>query len=316
MPELALELTTQDNKLKLDTSAQTALAVSMKSYFAAPNFDCGPAGPVALGSLLSDPCDPEESLNKQPVTISDTEIHTTTHNNFEETLKKQRAIGGGIWFKFLECMGLEISGDGDTTKERIAKFDKLETRMFRPSDDYVKTSVAAPEVQKHLTGHGMNKPLYLITAVKIAYGASVTEMEGKSGKGKLSAGLDGSPSVTSAMHGSNEDSRTTRFDSSTPFVFAYRLRQVRYREGILTHEPYRDGALYGVGNEGREDDADAKERKTGIIFLELDEDDVTADDVGMRSFEVWDEEEEEEGNDDDEAGLCELIVPNTGNDHS
>ncbi|KAK3936624.1 hypothetical protein QBC46DRAFT_394518 [Diplogelasinospora grovesii] len=286
----------------------------MKSYFAAPNFDCGPAGPVALGSLLSDPFDPEESLNKQPVTISD-KIHTTTLCNFEETLKKQRAFGGGIWFKFLEwMMGLDISGDIDTTKERIAKFDKLETRMFRPSDDYVKTSIAAPEVQKHLTSHGMKRPLYMITAVKIAYGASVTEMEGNSWKGKLSAGLDGSPSVTSAIHGSNENSRTTRFDSSTPFVFAYRLRQVRYREGILTHEPYRDGALYGVGNEGGKDDADAKEHKTGIIFLELDEDDVTADDVGMSPFEVRGEEEEE--NDDDEAGLCELIVPNTGNDHS
>jgi hypothetical protein len=158
----------------------------------------------------------------------------------------------------------------------------------------------------------MKKRVYMVTGVKVAYGATVKEMVRTGKIGKAVAGFDGKAagvpfSFRPKVQGAKETMKSTYFDAETPFVFAYRLREIRYRKGVLTDKPYRDGALYAVGGQEEKADADGEESKEGIIFLELDEDDVTGEDVGLKSVEA--REVEEGVGDEDEDGLCELVSP-------
>jgi hypothetical protein len=286
----------------------------MKSYIAADGFDCSPDGPMVLGSILTDPLDPSETLNAHPLPVPDSEKTTITQNNFETVLKRNSKRSGGLWFKFLQSLGFEVSASSDEASAATAKFDKLETWSFQPSDAYMRESIAAAEVQSYLAGHTMRKPLYMVTGVKVAHGARVIEMVRKGKAGKMRAGFDGSaaglPSVAFGpqAEGSKGFESVQRFVSDGPVVFAYRLREIRYRKGILTGKLYRDGALYSVG-EGAADAEGEKPEEEGIIFLELDEDDVTGDDVGVEPLEVW--EDGAEGEEDED---CELIVPTRGQD--
>jgi len=169
----------------------------------------------------------------------------------------------------------------------------------------------------------MQKRLYMVTGVKVAYGAAVAEMARKGKRGKMSVGFDGAAAGVPFSFGPQVEASqgfeiTTSFDSDEPFVFAYQLREIRYRKGAYTSKPYLDGALYGVGD-GREGGAGenvAEVKEEAVFFLGLDEDDVTGDDVGLESFEVRDDGAEGGGEDGDDEDVCELIIPARGKDMS
>lgn len=82
----------------------------MKSSFAAPGIDCSPDGLMILGSILGDPIDPGETLNKRPITIPDSEKNIMRPSNFKAALEEIGERGGGLWFKFLQSLGFKISG--------------------------------------------------------------------------------------------------------------------------------------------------------------------------------------------------------------
>ena len=60
----------------------------------------------------------------------------------------------------------------------------------------------------------------------------------------------------------------------------------------------------------------AEVKEKAVLFLGLDEDDVTGDDVGLESFEVRDDGAEGGGDDGDDEDVCELIIPARGKDMS
>lgn len=295
----------------------------MKSYFAAPNLTCHPDGPVALGSIITDPLDPEHSLNPKRVAIPNSDIFVIDQDNYEEEVKEKSTTKASFWLKFLEWMGFEVSGEREDDSLRVTKFDKLETRTFLPSTDYITTSLREPDLQSFLARDDGETLIYMITGVKIAYGVDFMEKLGKRSEGKLSANADGNVAELplggkASAERSTGDERSLNFKiTKTPVVFAYRLQQIRYRKGLSpTHEPYRTGALYGIGDRdggGVEDGVDAKKGVTAIVFLGLDEDDVTADDVGLESAELDDGVGGRggRGSDDSEDGLCEFIPPLT-----
>lgn len=302
----------------ISDKAAFGLEHNMKTYFLVPHFDCHPDGPLVLGSVLSDPLDPEGSLTV-PLPIAESEIRMSTQTNVEERLRRHRALGGGVFLRFLEWTGIGVSGSSDKSHDRLANFAKLETRTFKPSDDYVRQSIEAPQIQRYLTSHWVTKPVYMVTSVKIAYGASVRESVGRGKGGKGFVGIDGNlvggvpAAVGASMQGLSEDGRAIEFKESTPFVFAYGLRQIRYSKGAYSDRPFRNGALHGV-----RDDQDDKTKDGGepagageaVVFIELDEDDVTGEDIGKDALRVDDMGSGDENDDNDDMD-CELIMPST-----
>ena len=293
----------------------------MNTWFAVPHLECPADGPLALGSIISHPKDPEERINKQLIPIPNDEIRTRDQTNFEEMLRNQKSVGASLWFKFVGLMGLEVTGGGSKSNLRLAKFDRLETRSFEPDDDYVAEALATPEVQKYIKKSWTQwntKPLYIVTAVKIAYGATIKEVIGKGKNAKLSIAADataaaGAPvSVGAAFHNSKDEGRAIQYSQKDPFVFLFRLREIRYKKGELKdHMQYRDGALYGIGADGKAEEGDGTEKaQEQIVFEGLDEDDVTADDIedeedgslAMETF-VCDEDG------DSDEGECTLVLP-------
>ena len=294
----------------------------MKSYFATPNYTCHPDGPVALGSIITDPRYPEHCLNPKRVAIPKSDIFVIDQENYMEEVKGKSTTKASLWLRFLEWMGFEVSGSREDDVLSVAKFDKLETRTFLPSRDYITTSLDDPEVQGVLVLDDGETPVYMITGVKIAYGVDFTEKLCKKSEGKLSANAEGNVADLplggkASAERSIGDERSSHFEvTKTPVVFAFRLQQIRYRKGVsLTHKPYLTGALYGIGDrdDATEDGLEAKRNAETIVFLGLDEDDVTADDMGLESIELDDGEDGRDGrgSDEGENSLCEFIPPST-----
>ncbi|KAI9901004.1 hypothetical protein N3K66_005266 [Trichothecium roseum] len=286
----------------------------MPTWFLTP---CGVSSDkqIALGNIITDPLDAEECINGYPIAIPSENIDLQLQMNFDHVGRGKTAQGVGLWIKFLECVGVDVSGSRNSNKERTLKCDKLETRSFKPDDDYVAKSIAAEQVQQHIARQWRAKPLYMITSVKIAYGATVTESMSKGRKGNASASADvtalaGVPvGVGSSIDGSKEEETVNSYVQQTPLVWAYRLRQIRYKKTALSsHQPYRDGATYGVGSGRGAEEASGDEKKEEIVFEELDEDNVTADEMGIESI-VVDVRSNDEDEDDGDESDCEVILP-------
>ncbi|SPO01214.1 uncharacterized protein DNG_03961 [Cephalotrichum gorgonifer] len=274
--------------------------MGIKSYFAAPNYTCHPDGPVSLGSIITDPQNPEYCLATKRVPIPESAIFVVSQENYKEELKEKNTTKASLWLKFLEWMGFEVSGSKEDDVLRVAKFDRLETRTFVPSSDYITTSLKEPEVRRFLLRDDDEEEealIYMITGVKIAHGVDFTEKTVRKSEGKLSANADGSIADLplggkASAERSAGGEQSSHFEiKTTPIVFAYRLQQIRYRKGVQpTHQPYLEGALYGVGNrdDATEDGLHAEKGAETIVFLGLDEDDVTGDDMGLESVELED----------------------------
>ncbi|VUC37920.1 unnamed protein product [Clonostachys rosea] len=284
-----------------------------KTWFLVPNTHCpSENGPIALGIIVQDPLNAENALTREAVPIEPNQVDTMDFYDYTEILRKQKRRSGSIWLHFIDYVTFQISGSSDQSLERLATFDRLETRRFRPDEEYIRQSIELPEVRKYLSSTGRRKkPLYMITAVKIAYGATIQEVASRAREGGAAASVDGTAatgapmSVGASFSQGTEDGMATAHTQKKPFVFLYQLRQIQIKKGEYENDkPYTSGALYGIGSNGENSHQTTGTETAGdsIVWARLDEDELTADDVGGESLEVGDD-----GSDED--GVCELIMP-------
>ncbi|RMJ17430.1 hypothetical protein CDV36_002888 [Fusarium kuroshium] len=292
-----------------------------KSYFPVPSRDCSPDGPIVLGSILADPLDPESPLNDKPISLDGQTIRKHDQLDVQLSTKESSQASAGLFAKIFHSAGLDVSGRGSTRVHSSAKFKKLQTLSFEPTHEYMTKSLSTPMVQQYLARYHMRKRVFMVTGVKIAFGAKVRDDESHLSGGNISLGLDadaaGLPlSVGPRADASRRTSQTISFKQSSPFVFAYRLREIRYRKGIPTkNKTYRDGALYELGGNKQEDAAlqgDGPPQEEAI-FLSIDDEDVTGDDLDLESISVSEREtegkvQEQDGEGDEEDEICELIL--------
>ena len=296
------------------TSHLTQKETMGKCYFPAPGFDCSPDGPIALGSILADALSPETPLNDKPIPLDNETIRDHFQYGVNLRIQRSRKGSGGIFANIFENIGLRIAGTGAKSMHTFAKFEKLQTSSFEPTDDYMRESLSTPKVQQYLARHYLRKRVFIITGVKSAFGAEVTSGESTLAGAHVSLGLDGNVigvplSVGPQAEGSRGSSQTMSFKQATPFVFAYRLREIRYRAGVPTDRPYQDGALYTIGGNKDKDTVaigDETPSQTAV-FVSIDEEDLTGEDVDLNSVYVPEDEGNSEAENDDND-ICELIV--------
>lgn len=280
-----------------------------KFYFLAPTRDNPPDGPIALGNIISDPAYADEPINEVHIKIDPKD--TIEHNEKNYRFTRDKTTGGrlSVWVSFLMQV-LGIGGDVGLTASEGTNDEwtcqTLKTCWFTPTMEYITQSVKEPEVKDYLVKNKVwlkRAKVYMITGVKIAYGASSTMRRATEHGINLHVGVDGTSFGIPTSMGPNvslerKDNETVAFDEADPFVFAIRLREITLTSsGEIKHRSHTDGALLSEDNNVEADD----ESKIEIVVEGLADEDADGEEFGL---EEWDANAVDDAVPDGEACAC------------
>jgi hypothetical protein len=232
-----------------------------RSYILAPNFDCPPEGPIAIGRIITDPFSPETCLNAGgPIPIpSSIRIHQTFKADWESSRLSDDHRLHGIWGQFLSVFG--VGGDAGVGLNRLENTaihaKRLETRFIEHTDgldEWINKIMREPAVEKAIKRAKCEKNLYLVVGVKIVSGASMTKADSKQIDVSVRLGAElssiGAPGVQIGPEIAIFKKRDAKdsFEGSSDFVFAYRLKEIYYRkrEGVWILKDVNKGAAYSL----------------------------------------------------------------------
>ncbi|KAF5657242.1 hypothetical protein FCIRC_13335 [Fusarium circinatum] len=270
------------------------MATRQTSYFLAP-ISNPPEGLIRLGNIISAPAsadDPINLINYPPGEWSLKVIeHNQTNFTFHMAVKSDQSFG--IWATFLQTLG--IGGDviADWSEEHNEQWtcENLKTVSFSPTISYVSQCLNDEGVQSFMR---VNKPwfttnkLYMVTGIKVAYGATSTIEHAKQRGLNLKFGTDfssqGVPiSLGPQIGGKNTRSTKQSQSGGDPFVFAFRLRRIKIsRKGDVTHERFTKGTVLGIKEDGNGQDAE-------IVVEGVENFDADGEDFQLNSKDAFDE---------------------------
>lgn len=230
--------------------------MTRRSWFLAPrapNFDCSPDGYLALGSLISDPYEPDCPIASglPPPLPEDIHVERSPKKHWERVDERRREGKLGLWAHFVEL----VQGDAGANLERsgtnVYQFETLEINWFRPSPKMIKDRLSIPEVATY-TKQGIFQPkIFMITAVMISRKPTLRKSKDRTWGLTLNAGADlapvGAPGLSIGAEHAVSYSRhsETSAAESADFVYAYRLSEITYKRN---EEPksktYNKGAAF------------------------------------------------------------------------
>ena len=233
----------------------------IKTYFLAPNFDIPPPpkGPVALGHIIDDPSAlvPLNRVDRQPILKSD--IFLSSKGGFKATRDRLQKGEFGVWAKVLGVTGFggEASWNYEKSSEDTYTFNGLDTTFFNPDQGYVEKSMQVPAVKRYMETARYKTPVYMITGLKVARGATLESSKTKSRRGKMILGVCGTAAAVPVEAGPKADVTTSKtegmtFESSSDFVLAVRLRKILYKKSYIIHKAHNKGATMLDGDEDEE----------------------------------------------------------------
>jgi hypothetical protein len=155
----------------------------------------------------------------------------------------------GFWGKMAQ---LAVTADSrtqwDSIEDGAYRVPTMDTYSIEPTPAYVKASVAS--VSAEILKSGDN--LYMITGVKIARGGEGSTRESNNVSTDTKVGVDATAAVAPVDAGaqvsySKGAHNGQGFGSTGDFVFAYRVREIFYKKGVLQTKEYNKGAVLGEG---------------------------------------------------------------------
>jgi hypothetical protein len=84
-------------------------------------------------------------------------------------------------------IGGHASLRGQRKEENVYRIKKLETVYFYPQPSYIKQCVQLADIKDYLEMANYRQPVYLITGLKIAWGATISTERGRDLEGKAGA---------------------------------------------------------------------------------------------------------------------------------
>lgn len=121
-------------------------------------------------------------------------------------------------------------------------------------------TLASPNVYAFIQVTKKKAPLYMITGIKVAAGASLSKNKGKVTSVTGEGGATEHHSMTQAggrASFTSEDKAAASFESSTEFILGYRVRKIFWNDGVMQ-------ASDKVGGSTLEDD-DKGARKAYVL---------------------------------------------------
>jgi len=275
----------------------------VKTYIPAPNFSTTPPpdGPLDLGHILEDLSysSIESPLNEEGYIEITHRFKPDTKIGFCKSRNELLSGEFGIFAKFLAIFG--VGAEAETTFEKgadnILAVETLETITFTPSKDYIEKSMQADGVKIHMEACEYKDPIFMVTGMKIARGASLESSQSKKFGWKLGFGFShpGIPTEAGPRAGMTKSrSEGESFDGSTDFILAIRVKKISYREEKLVTEEYNKGATMM-------DDV-TKQRYT----VQLED---TSDDIGLEDVPGGKDMELTESNSCDSDEFSYLALP-------
>ncbi|PNP58963.1 hypothetical protein THARTR1_01211 [Trichoderma harzianum] len=226
---------------------------TIRTYHSAPNFSIPPPdanGPLQLGSLLYELGDPAPLNTKDRRPVPEDEIFRSHVDRFGTAMSRQTSGELGIFAKLLglDGVGGKLSINGARSKNEISLLlaDRLDTMYFNPSREYVQLAMQTPSVRAFRDATRDQEPLFMVTGIKIARGASVSAMGGRALGGGIEAGM---PDLATGLvqigaTAGGEMSRENRmgFQSSSDFVLGYRVSLINMKKDMVRPKVYTRGA--------------------------------------------------------------------------
>ncbi|RTE80931.1 hypothetical protein BHE90_004562 [Fusarium euwallaceae] len=266
-----------------------------KTYIMAPNFSM-PADSLQLGDIVVNPLGLElVPLNRKTrLNIPDDDLSPVgVMEKFSATRQKLLSGRFGLWTTFLASLGLPVGADLGLFLERNSKdvinAGELHTHEFTATDEYVSNVMKQDVVKMYLEEFKYEIPLYMVTGLKIAKGASVNLDDGVKFDAKLGITMpEAVADVKPVIQIIRNRTDGISFTSKTDFILAFRVRKVIYAGGKLRHElslkgtsMLDDDVMTGVerdivgtlGDDYSQDEArkEADEEEFEVRFLREDE---------------------------------------------
>lgn len=261
------------------------------TYHRAPNFSIGPDGHVQLGTIVLD-LKQLEAINGGDIPpISSDGLYKNESKGFQTTISSDRDLELGFWAKIFTpaSFGAEVSGGRQNNFETNVYVQQLETSYFFPSIEYISSALQRPSLKTYLQITRKKYPVYMITGLKIARGA--TWQSSRAQKNNVALGLSlpdplaGVVELGPKVNNSVASSSSTQVEDAGDFVLAYRATKIWYN-GLdrMKTERYLKGATMAG-----DDEADPE----GLEEVDMIPD-VAADGLAADTIQISTEGEAEE----------------------
>ncbi|KAI5925585.1 hypothetical protein F4810DRAFT_717917 [Camillea tinctor] len=202
------------------------MAPKIPTYIPSPNWDIpSDSDIVVLGRLIKDPSDPQSKISVSADPITPPKIYEGEKTDWKATLDQMRSGRIGLWAKCLQLAGELLSFSQLQSSIENHEFTVLETKYFLPDDEYFTQAVEDAGVQAYFMVHNQRKPVYMITGIKIARGASL-----------------------------NTETRTESSAKAEVKVDATTLVEIKPKRRAMEYsmDNFVKGALFGIEDEGED----------------------------------------------------------------
>ncbi|EXA53631.1 hypothetical protein FOVG_01374 [Fusarium oxysporum f. sp. pisi HDV247] len=255
------------------------------TYHIAPNFTTRPFpnGPLELGKLVEDIKHyyPINQGTSNSVPIPGEQRYSDTKEDINVSIKTSCSGEASILAKVLDrSIGGEASLKGQKRDEDVYRIRKLETVYFYPHRSYINQCLQLSDVKDYLEMGDNEEPVYLITGLKIAWGATISTERGRSHEGNAGAGVTvlAGPvdvGVEARVGVAGDSAMSSSFGKPADFVLGIQVQKIYHKkkfwsgERTLTVERVVKRAVL-VDNDELEKDDDAE---AGDNFVIADMDD-------------------------------------------
>jgi len=235
-----------------------------KTYFLCPTSDFihpPPADPLCLGSIIRSTSTPQSPLNGANIVPVANANPPVVETDWKKTVSAETGFGLGVYAQFLQlATGMDV-GHCSRTANAFA-FDTVTTVSFEPTPQYVDEAVKAPAVQAYLREPKQRfapvVSLFLVTGMKLVKGAKIkystsgnTAVTGNIGTDVALLGMTFGPKG----HWTRTNDAETEFNRDSEFVFAFRVKRLRFGRKVKTEE-YNKGAFLAIGKDENDDETE------------------------------------------------------------
>ncbi|KAI1821706.1 hypothetical protein F4861DRAFT_445232 [Xylaria intraflava] len=239
-----------------------------KTYFLCPTSDFihpPPLGPLYLGSIIRSTSTPQYPLNRANVVAVTNANPPVVETDWKKTVSAETGVGLGVYAQFLQLVtgGLgprpEVDFEHSRRTANVFAFDTVTTLSFEPTQQYVDEAVKTPAVRAYLREPKQRLApvvsLFLVTGIKLVKGAKIEYSTSRTTAVKGSIAADVSPhGMTFGPRGSWTKTKDaeTKFHRDSEFVFAFRVKRLRFGRKVKIEECNK-GAFLAIGKNGNDE---------------------------------------------------------------
>lgn len=225
--------------------AGAAFKNQQPTYHLAPNFTTRPfpEGPLDLGTIVEDLQFYPINQGAARVPIPEGQRYADVKEDITASLKRFLSGEGNILANILDgSIGGEASLRGQREEETLIRIQKLQTLYFHPQPSYVKQCLQLADVKDYIEMANYKEPVYLITGLKIAWGATISTERGREFVGRAGADIRVPGGLVDAQVGgdtavSSASGMVSSFGKPANFVLGIQVLKIYHKRAFFIGEP-------------------------------------------------------------------------------